>query len=110
MNPDDLLQQIVQLAQQFVGNGGDPAMLQDALTQATAGGPSAGDQQGAPPPDAGGGPPPDAAIAAMMGGQGGGGPQDYSNMAPDGGVPAGSSIGDAANMAIQDLKKRRTKG
>jgi hypothetical protein len=124
MHPDEILQQIQQLADAYVQAGGDPNALMDAVA-GEPGEPGAdqegqGDMQG----DIGGGPPPDEALAGMLDQGDGSGNQnldqmpmmsgntpmpDISGMAPDGGVPSGSSLADASAMAQQDMLKRMKK-
>lgn len=88
MNPDDILAQIADLADQYVQAGGDPAQLQEAVM-----GSPAGDQ-----PDAAGAPP-QGNLADALGGLGGGPPPDA--------VPAPAAGGDpfkaASAAAMTDI-------
>lgn len=116
MNPDDILLQIQQLSQAYVAAGGDPHELMSAVTgQPDEGAGDAADQSSEPQD-------PGSALAAALGG-GGGGPQDQmpmmsgntpmpdiSGMAPDGGVPSGTSLKGASAMAEADMQKRMKKG
>lgn|SRR4051812_39642505 len=98
MNPDDLLQQIVDLCTQYVGSGGDPNQLMDALAQSWQGAP---DDEGAAPPPEGG--------DELMDADAVGGVPDLSGMMPS--APPSSNGGqhpfaDASAMAIEDMKRK----
>jgi hypothetical protein len=111
MNPDDLLSQIMDLCQQYIQAGGDPAQVVDAVSQAAQGGGYGGDQgqggqgQGGPPP----GPPGPQDQAPMMSGD---------TAVPDmtGGMPldqqqsAGfTDFGSAKAALAEAMKKKMTK-
>lgn len=104
MNPDDLLQQIVDLCTQYVGSGGDPNQLMDALAQSWQGAPddqgNQGDQGALPPPEGG---------DQLMNADAVGGVPDLSEMMPS--APPSSNGGqhpfaDASAMAIEDMKRK----
>lgn len=106
MNPDDLLAQIMDLCEQYIGAGGDPAQVVDAVTQAAGGG-GYGDQGGMPP--GGGEMPPMPDQAPMMSGD---------SPVPDmtGGMPLDqqqpgnfTDFGEASSALAEEMKKRMTK-
>lgn len=105
--PDEILQQILQLVDQYTQSGGDPIQVCDVIQQSYAGGAQGG---APPPPDAGGMPP-----GAMP--PGGAPPEDPMMMTGDTpmpdmtGMPGGDfgSFGDANAALTEDIKKKRPK-
>lgn len=116
MNPDDLLNQIMDLCQQYIQAGGDPAQVVDGVTQAAQGGGYGGDQGGQMPPGGGGmppggAPPPDPAQdqMSMMGG-GTPVPDMTSGMPLDQQQSGGFTDFGQARSALEDaMKKKMTK-
>lgn len=111
MNPDELLQQIRAMLDQYLALGGDTPVAPEAqaLAQAIDGASGAG---GEAPPEAMGGDmgggmemPPEEAM--------GGAVPDLSGMMPDQ-MPTSSGsrspFRDASNMALEDIKKRSKGG
>jgi hypothetical protein len=98
---DDLLGQIMGLLQQYLGQGGDPAPIMEAV----AAGAEAGGPPGGMPPE---GMPPEGQPQDM-----GGVLPDMTGMAPEGGmpesVPGANPLRGASDMAMEDLMKRKSK-
>jgi hypothetical protein len=102
MNPEELLQQLVPLLQQYLSSGGDPAALEAAMASGGGGGAPAG---GGMPPMPGGMPPEAGMEDPMM--------MSGEVPVPDmTGAPGGdfSSFGEASAALEEDMKRKRTKG
>lgn len=108
MNPDDLLNQIMDLCQQYIQAGGDPAQVVDGVTQAAQGGGYGGDQGGQMPP--GGAPPPGPQDQMSMMGGGTPVPDMTSGMPLDQQQSGGFTDFGQARSALEDaMKKKMTK-
>lgn len=112
--PDEILQQILQLVDQYTQAGGDPIQVCDVIQQSYAGGAQGG---GLPPAEGANEPPPEAMAALAGGGAPPPGGQDPMMMSgntpmPDmTGMPGGDfgSFGDANAALTEDIKKKRPK-
>lgn len=100
-DPEALLQQILQLMQQYLSLGQDTPAFQ-TISEALP----------AIEEAAGGGAPTDAEGPADMGAEPGGEPPPEGDSPMDTMQPSSppSSFGDASSMALDDLKKRKGKG